>query len=177
MTTHVGPLHIKRLDSDVTAVAIEAGGSATFTDAVRANSDIIVSGQVQSGPTGQVGVMMLTQSATVLESMTAATQLMSLPNAIVHDILYKRVNAGGFSTAAATVDILIGTSGDDDAFGRFGNVSANAALSFTEDGTNVCGLALHNYTTQGLFVKVTAVSGVVSGALGVGHITTIYTPR
>lgn len=171
MTDFTSPLRVRPLDSQTTVMAVDAAGTAVFS------GDVAVSGRIVQGPTGQVGTMMLTQSATVLESNTAAIQLMSLPAAIIHDVLYKRLNAGGFSTAAASVDILVGTSADDDAFGRFANISAQANLSFTEDGTNVCGQALHGFATQGVFVKVTATSGAVSGALGVGHITTIYTPR
>ena len=171
MTDFTSPLRARPLDSQTTVMAVDAAGTAAFS------GDVAVSGRILQGLAAQAGTMMVTQSATVLESNTAATQLFSMPAAIIHDILYKRVNAGGFSTAVASIDIMIGTSGDDDALGRWANVSAQAALSFTEDGTNVCGLAMHSFATQGLFTKVTATSGAVSGALGVGHISVVYTPR
>lgn len=155
--------------ADAAGLALNA--SSRFT------RNVSVSGNIQAGAVGQLGSIVLTQSATVTEAMTAATQLLSLPNANILDIVYKRVNAGGFSTAAATVNILVGTSADDDEFGSFPNVSAQPVLSLTEDGTGVCGKNLQGFTTQGLFVKVTAASGAVSANLGVGLLAAIYNQR
>lgn len=191
MTTLHSPFAILRETiegtvAETTAMEVSAAGSARFSGPgvtitgtmavvgnIAASGNASVSGQIDSG----AGTVVLEQSATVAESMTAATQLVSLPNSRLHDVLYKRINVGGFSTAAATINIHVGTSADEDQFGTFPNVSAQAIMSLTEDGTNVSGNTMHFVASQGVFVRVTAASGAVSGALGNGLLTFVYSRR
>ena len=258
MTTFTGPVHIRRLDSDTTAIRLDAGGSATFTDTVRASAgiqvgtavtvdgtlnvsgastfvgkvtaagglqvgaattvdgalnvsgastfvgkvtaaagiqigaactvdgglnvsgaslfvgavsaktDVVVSGRVRSGAAQGIGDIVLSQSATIAGNATAATTVAHIipAGSQIHDVMM--TNIIGIGTAGSTINFLVGTSGKDDRFGSFANVSARSA-SLLSNGT-VSGRSLAAGVTADMkvLVKATVASGAFPSAASSG---------
>lgn len=152
MTEFTGPLRIRALDSDTIQAAVSAGGSATFA------SNVNVSGNVRSGGASVVLSQRLTAAGATGVSGVTIPAGGSLLDVIYHGMVT-------FGSAAGVVDVIIGTTADDDQFGRWTNVSGRSALTLIANGTNVSGAAMRDITARTpLFVKTTATSGARSSA-------------
>lgn len=128
----------------------------------------VLDGPVQVGPTGQRGRLMLVQQAEI--SGNNAKKTITLPGG--SDIIdFKYIPRSPLSTSAAsTVDILIGTSADDAKFARLTNVSGMHYRTMAND-TDVSGLASVSGSPAVIIVGATAVSGAIaSGGRGVVNI-------
>lgn len=165
MTTFTGPVNVRRLDSDVTAVSIEAAGSATFTGDARfsgtvsAAGDIFVSGNLRS--TG--GRIIYEQSVTVWEGATAGVTAAIVPaGASIVDL--KLIPRTTFpASAGATVTLNVGDSADADVFGTLTNVSATAVFH-AGMLAGCCARAFLNLASEtNVIFKTIAASGTVSG--------------
>jgi hypothetical protein len=178
MTTFRGPLHIKRAESEVTAVAIEAGGSATFTDSVRiqgslqVSGDVNVSGAINSG----IGAGTYVQSTTVAEGATAGVTAAKIPaGGYLLDMNVWNVGAQTVGTAAATVNLLVGDGTDQDVFATMNNVSGAQFLGLAAM-TGVCGRAMGPFAAEtNIIVQTTVASGSISAAsTGAKLVHTLY---
>ena len=136
--------------------------AAVFTGIVSAESDVYVSGRIRSA----VGNVPITQSVTVnAQTATAGTLEVAIPtDAHITNITFQLVD-DVFATAASDINILIGTSGDDN---QYATIAASGGVpSIMQIGnvnfTGVSGAALHGKAAGGIFIKTTAAaSGAVT---------------
>lgn len=161
MTDFTGPVRVRALDSDVTAVALGGAGSAQFTGSVSAD------GAIRSG----AGRVLMTQEATLAANNSAAasggTQLFSVPlGARVRDFAITQLE--GLVCADTDLTIQIGTSGDANAFATFAvSGSTGPKITRLNDGavTNVCSRAMDSMPGGGVFAAIAQSSGSAAEAL------------
>lgn len=172
MTDFTGPVRVRRLDSQTTAIELHAGGSAHFTDRVVVSGDLVVSGNIQANAADHQ-VMFVARTTVNAQTNTAAATITIPTGSHIHNIEYMLIG-NHFGTAAADVNILIGTSADDNEYCTIAaSGGAPAVMSFfgpvnqattvqTQNFTGISGLALHSIASDTISIKTTAVSGTVS---------------
>lgn len=171
MTTFTGPVNVKRLDAETTTIEMHQGGSARFTDVVRASGgaqiggtvsaagDVFVSGNVRAAG----GRVVYEQTVTVWEGATAGVTAAIIPaGGSILDIKMFMKNAFPAS-AGATVTLNVGDSADADVYGTITNLSATAI--FHAGGiTGCCARAFVDLAAEtNVIFKTIAASGTVSG--------------
>ena len=155
----------------VTAAGWNNRGNLRVSGASTLAGGATVSGAIVNGARGDRVV--LSQMVTVTESLTAATTIASLyPGNSLLDIYHNPV--ASFGTAASTVNILYGDTSSDARFGTLTNVSGKHQ-TLRANGTPALDLASNLTTKRNILVKVTAVSGAVSGAQGRAITNIVYT--
>jgi len=130
----------------------------------------VLDGPVTVGPLNQRGRLLLVQQAEI--SGNNAKKTITLPGG--SDILdFKYIPRSPLSSSAAsTVDILIGTSADDVKFARLTNVSGMHYRTMAND-TDVSGLASVSGSPAVIIVGASAVSGAIASA-GRGVLNIVY---
>ena len=180
MTGFYAPFHIKHPWDVPTTVMDFVGNSARFTGPVHVadnaiiSGDVRVSGRLLGNAQGTYYPAMQVAFVTVnCQTNTAAAELNLPTDAHIHDITYMLID-NHFGTAAADVNIVIGTSGDDDQYATIAasggapsimsifGPGAAAVTANQHQFTGVSGAALHGKAAGGIFIKTTAVSGTVS---------------
>lgn len=171
MTTFTGPVNVKRLDAETTTIEMHQGGSARFTDTIRASGgaqfgstvsaagDIFVSGNVRAAG----GRTVYEQSVTVWEGATAGVTAAIVPagGSIVDLKMIPRTTFP--ASAGATITLNVGDSADADVYGTLTNVSATAVFH-AGMLAGCCARAFLNLASEtNVIFKTIAASGTVSG--------------
>ena len=157
MTRFTGPVKVKQAFSEAIVASIDENGI------------------IKSGAAGESGFAQLVQQSTLTASNTTNATAAVLPDGSdVLDIRFFVENA--FATAAADVQVRVGTSANETLFGTIsidtniaGGMHVLTGTAFTSAGTSWNGL-----TGAGakIMAQVTAVSGAIaSGASGKLSIT------
>ena len=173
MTTFTGPVNVKVLNAETTTIELHEGGSARFTDMVRASGggqfggtvsaagDIFVSGNVRAAG----GKVVYEQSVTVWEGATAGVTAAVIPagGSIVGMTMFMKNTFP--ASAGATVTLNVGDSADADVYGTLTNVSSTA-IFHAGQLTGCCARALSDLAAEtNVIFKTIAASGTVSGGL------------
>jgi hypothetical protein len=185
---HTNVLHVdgKVSASSMAVTGIISASAANF-GILRATdvsaSSLSATGPVRSGTSGAVGLAVLTQQTTVTDTVSANTTVAVVPDG--SDVLdvYLQVKTA-FATAAADVEIRVGTSANETLFGTFKlDSSAQIVLGMhklTEATANVVSAGTKWSALAGagakIMAQVTAVSGAVASG-GEGIISVIYVQK
>ena len=176
MTRFTGPVKVKKAFSDVSVARIDASGSAHFAQGADFGGVLYVTGTAQIGDGTSQGKVALVQSLDLTNATTSTTAAVVPDGSDVTDV---RLFVGtAFATAAADVEVRIGTSANESLFGVIsmdtniaGGMHVLANGAFTSAGTTWLGLS---GAGAQIVARVTAVSGAIaSGAAGTLFITYI----
>mgnify|MGYP003144544205 CR=1 FL=1 len=162
------------VNTDTVSAQRITASAATFLSTVTAG-ELVVTGTAAVGDGDTLGKVVLNQSFTVTDTVSANSTAAVLPDG--SDVLDVRffVNTA-FATAAADVKVRIGTSANETLFGEL-DLDVNIAGGMhvlTNAALNSAGTTWQGLTGAGakVMVQVTAVSGAVaSGASGELFIT------
>lgn len=141
-----------------------AGSTLRVVGTMTAQGNVDVSGRVRTASHPLLGAASVTVNAASGAGASGASREVAIPaGAHITDIRFTRIS-NEFATAAADVNVLIGTSGDDNQYAILA-ASGGAPPAFGLGHANftaVSGAALHAKAAGGVFVKTTAVSGAVT---------------